>query len=395
MDMLLRYVCSATLAVAAFAFACPAQADTVADWYEASSALGGQARSQVALAMFEAANAVDRRYESYLGFPAASVPANADVAVAVAAHGVLRLGHPTQAAVLQASLDFDLGQVPDGPAKSAGIAVGQAAADAVMKRVTQSAGVAPDYVPATAPGVYVSTDLPVLSMGAYLAKGWFLAKPDEFKPKPPPALKSAEWARAYDEVRRLGRRTGSERTPWQTAAANFWSSNDPELAMRLLAFAPGRSLVQSARLYAKVGMGMADAHVSMSVAKYDYHFWRPITAIRNGAVDGNPKTDPDAAWEPLIRTPLHPEYPCGHCIMASVVATILAAEFGKDAKLTFDDPTMPGSGQVLTPDAYVQAVSMSRIYAGVHYRFSNEAAEEMGRKIGERAVADFMRPLAR
>jgi hypothetical protein len=394
--MVWRLVCSAMLAaLAAAGLATPARADPVADWYEASSALGGQARSQVALAMFEAANAVDRRYESYLGFPAAATPANGEVAVAVAAHGILRLGYPAQAGVLQASLDYNLGLVPDGPAKSAGITIGQAAAAAVMNRFTQSAGVPREYLPATAPGVYVPTDLPVLTMGAYLARGWFLAKPDEFEPRPPPTLKSAEWAQAYNEVRRLGRKTGSERTPFQTASANFWSSNDPELAMRLLSFAPGRSLVQNARLYAKVGMGMADAHVAMSVAKYDYHFWRPITAIRNGANDGNPKTDPDAGWEPLIRTPLHPEYPCGHCIMASVTATIMAAEFGKDAKLVFDDPTMPGTGQVLTPDEYVQAVSMSRIYAGVHYRFSNEAAEEMGRKIGQRAVADFMKPLPR
>ena len=394
--MLWRLVCSAMLAaLAAVGLVSPARADPVADWYEGSSALGGQARSQLALAMFEAANAVDRRYESYLGFPAATTPANADVAVAVAAHGVLKLGYPAQAGVLQASLDQNLGLVPDGPEKSAAIAIGQAAADAVMKRFTQSAGVPPEYLPATAPGIYVPTDLPVLSMGAYLAKPWFMAKPDEFKPKPPPTLKSDQWAKDYEEVRRLGRRTGSERTPFQTASANFWSSNDPELAMRLLSFTPGRSLVQNARLYAKVGMAMADAHVAMSVSKYDYQFWRPITAIRNGANDGNPKTARDAGWEPLIRTPLHPEYPCGHCIMASVVATILAAEFGKDARMAFDDPTLPGSGQVVSPDEYVHSVSMSRIYAGVHYRFSNEAAEEMGRKIAQRAVADFMKPLPR
>jgi hypothetical protein len=392
----LRFRPLIALVVSAIGFGVtPARADPVADWYEASTAMGGQARSQVALAMFEAANAIDRRYESYLGVPAATSPANADIAVAVAAHGVLKFAYPGQAGPLKIALDYDLGQVADGPEKTAAIAIGQSVAELTMKRVTTSSAVAADYLPAATPGLYVPTDLPVLSMGAYQNKPWLMTRPDEFAPKPPPPLTSDAWAKSYDEVRRLGRKTGSERTPFQTAAAQFWANNNPDLAFRMLTAAPGRSLVKNAHFYAMVAMGMADAHVAMTVAKYDNHFWRPITAIRNGEKDGNPKTAPDSGWEPLLGTPLHPEYPCGHCIMAATIATVVAGEFGNAARMTFIDPGMPGAGQALTPAEYARNVSMSRIYAGVHYRFSNEAAEGMGRKIGQRALTGYMKLLAK
>lgn len=382
----------------------PASADVIADWYEAAGTIGSSAvapggvpdpktGAQVALAMFEAVNAIDRRYESYLGFPAASPPASAEAAASAAAAEVLKAAFPKQAETIDQALAYDLGLIADSPEETAGIELGRAAAAAVLKREPSVPGKARDYLPSTTPGLYVPTDLPVLPMTAYLAKCYFLSKPDEFSPGGPPALTSERYTRDFDEVRRLGRRTASERTPAQTAAATFWAGNDYGLALRLLAAGKGRSLVRNARAYALLAMANADARAAITVAKYDNHFWRPITSIRNAETDGNPKTQADSSWEPLLRTPMHPEYPCGHCIGASVTATIFAAEFGRDAPMLFLDPTMPGAAQTLTPAEYVKAVSMSRVYAGVHYRFSNEAAEEMGHKIGEKAVGSFMRPV--
>ena len=384
-----------------------AGADVVSDWNEAARAIvaevagpGPQApprlgvEAQVALAMFEAVNAIDRRFESYLGFPAATAAASPEAAAAVAAHSVLTSVFPGHRPKLDQSLAFHLGLVADGPAKAAGVATGHAAAEAVLKRRRlDSQKPLPHYRPRTSPGVYVQPGLPSLPMSAFVSIPWFLKAPDEVQPPPPPALTSERYARDFDEVRRLGGRERSERTAAQSASADFWAGNRMMLTMRLLTARDGRSLVANARAYALYEMALDDTAAAVAIAKYRTDFWRPITAIRNADEDGNPQTTIDAAWMPYLPTPGFGEYPCGHCSAAAMSAAIVEAEFGRDAPLTFIDSTMPGAGQTLTPADYVREVSMSRIYAGVHYRFSNEAAEEMGRRIAGLAIARSMRPL--
>ena len=384
----------------------PARADVVSDWNEAARAIaaevagtsprGGRSgvEAQVALAIFEAVNAIDRRFESYLGFPAATAPGSQEAAAAVAGHGVLTSVFPAYRTKLDQSLAFHLGLVPDSPARTAGVEIGRAAADAVLRRkLVDSQKPQPNYRPRTSPGVYVQPALPSLPMTVFVTIPWFLKAPDEVQPPPPPALTSDRYAHDYDEVRRLGGRDRSERTDAQTASADFWAGNRMVLAMRLLAARDGRSLVSNARFYALLEMALDDTAAAVAVAKYEANFWRPITAIRNADQDGNPQTTIDPAWMPYLVTPGFGEYPCGHCIGAATSATIVEAEFGRDVRLTFIDSTMPGAGQTLTPAEYVREVSMSRIYAGVHYRFSNEAAEDMGRRIAGLAVARSMRPL--
>jgi len=398
----------ACLAAAFVANVGVAFADPAVEWNEAARAIARMdasgdrppnpaLRAQVALAIFEAANAADPRYGSYVGLEPAQGPVSADAAVAQAAHDVLVRSAPGQAKPLAASLAFDLAAIPDGPAEQAGLALGKRAAAKVLERALLNETPAPDYRPAAQPGVYVPTDLPILPMQAYVGRPWFLTRPDEVMPPAPPALTSARYAKDFDEVRRVGAKTSSERTPAQTAAANFWAGNESDLALRLLIERrPGRSLVQNARFYALLSMAAQDAGLAMAIAKYDNAFWRPITAIRNADKDGNPKTAMDPAWEPLLRTPLHPEYPCGHCIGAAVTATMVAAEFGEtpEGGLLYLDPGMPGAAYTAaSTEEYVQAVSDSRIYAGVHYRFSNEAAVEMGRRIARLALERGMRPL--
>ena len=147
------------------------------------------------------------------------------------------------------------------------------------------------------------------------------------------ALDSAVWARDFNEVKALGARKGSSRTAEQTEIARFWEATKPSIyhgVVRAVADRPGREITRNARLLAAVAQGMDDALIAVFDAKYHYNFWRPITAIRNGDKDGNEATARDAAWMPFIETPMHPEYPCAHCILAATVGTVIEAEAGGD-----------------------------------------------------------------
>jgi PAP2 superfamily len=141
---------------------------------------------------------------------------------------------------------------------------------------------------------------------------------------------------------------------------------------------------------------MDDALIAVADAKYHYNFWRPITAIRNGDLDGNDATEREASWVPLIDTPMHPEYPCAHCILSAAVATVLHAEVGGGTMPTLraTSPTAPGMERSWTTiEALMQEVANARIYDGVHYRTSTEAGTAMGQKIGELAAAKSLQPL--
>src|SRR5262249_37570509 len=147
----------------------------------------------------------------------------------------------------------------------------------------------------------------------------------------PPALGSAGWAQAYNEVKDLGGKASTTRTALQTETAKFWEMTGPGAYKEIIASAiraPGRSLIQNARLLALTSMAQADSYVAIFDAKYTYNLWRPVTAIRNGDLDGNDATALDSGWLPLIDTPMHPEYPCAHCINAGAVCAVLAREFG-------------------------------------------------------------------
>jgi hypothetical protein len=176
--------------------------------------------------------------------------------------------------------------------------------------------------------------------------------------------------------------------------ARFWYTHRWDTSLRQVAARPGRSLQQNARLYALVAMAEADALQAMAQAKLTLDFWRPITAIRNGDRDGNDATDRQADWEPLIKTPPHQEYPCGHCIDSMTVATVLQAEGPPPAEgVAVTSNAMPHAVlYVPSYEAMADQISESRIHAGAHFRSSLEAGKAMGRKIGEYAVKNFLTP---
>ncbi len=169
--------------------------------------------------------------------------------------------------------------------------------------------------------------------------------------------------------------------------------------MRLAADAPGRTPVQNARMFAVYQLAFDDAVLAMSAAKAHYDFWRPITAIRNAADDGNDATAPDAGWVPLLGTPNFAEYPCGHCAVAGALGEVMESEVGPRPAtgVRVASQAIPNSAVRVLPswDEWVQEVSDSRIYGGVHYRFSNDAGEEIGRRAARMVIDQVMRPLPR
>jgi hypothetical protein len=218
----------------------------------------------------------------------------------------------------------------------------------------------------------------------------------QFRPGPPPPLASPEWARDYNEIKEAGGKKSATRTAEHTEIGRFWAMTGPgawEPIVRQLAAIPGRTLLQNARLFALVEMAGADAYVSVFDAKYAFNFWRPVTAIRNGDLDGNGETMRAADWEPLIDTPMHPEYPCAHCITSQAVATVLEAEFGSaPVPLSMTSSTAPGvTHKCSSIQEWADEISCARIYAGVHYRNSTVVGQAMGKKIGELAEKTYLR----
>lgn len=328
-----------------------------------------------------------------------SMPAGtADVAIAAANRAVLSKLAPTQQAALEAAYAAALSATADGDAKTRGIALGEQAAAAALALRAGDDVLAPEtWRPQTKPGVYLPTPVPSALQWPQ-RKPWLMARADQFRPAPPPSLTSALWARDYNEIKAIGAGDSRRRNDQQTRIARFWEAVEPAIyaqVVRSVADAPDRNLADNARLYAAVYQAIDDALIAVFDAKHHYGFWRPVTAIRNGDIDGNDATERDASWLPLIDTPMHPEYPCAHCIVASTVGTVLKAELGSRPAPTLSTTSSKAPGVVrhwTRIEDFVQEVSDARIYDGVHYRNSTEVGTAMGAKIGALAVARYPPP---
>lgn len=399
-------------AVAAAGLTAPASADAVCEWMDLAGRLNAAAQAapspqspeqtrastRTALAMFEALNAIDRRYQSYLGFEPADGTASQDSAAATAAYKVLVHHYPAQKTALDDSYTLAMAGIKDERAREAGRMLGEKAAAAAIA----AGGIDPSvpqepYRPRTSPGEWIGASLPSLEPHWTAFRPWAIPSAEALRPPPPVALNSARWARDYDEVRRLGARASTERSPYQTLVARYRQAFDTTPSMRQVADAPGRTPVQNARMFAVYQMAFDDAAHAMVAAKLHYNYWRPITAIRNGAGDGNDSTQPDPAWLPLLPTPNFSEYPCGHCTVAAAIAEVMTAETGNRPAggVRIMSQAIPTSVVQALPswDEWAQEVSDSRIYGGVHYRFSNEAGEQIGRRAARIVLDKVMKPL--
>ena len=379
-----------------------ARADAITDWNLKAGEIITEAKlgtppairamALVQTAAYEAANAITGRYPASRLQVAPARGASVDAAIAAAHRATLVKAMPAQQASIEAAYQAALAKIADSPAKAAGIAVGEKAAAAVLAARADDMPASPEaYRPHTSAGVYVPTAsvaVPVWSQ----RKPWLMTSAAQFRPGPPPALTSAEWVRNYNEVKALGGKTSAQRTAEQADIAKFWEYSLPSIyfgVVNSVASQPGREPTQNARLYATAAQAMDDALIAVFDAKYHYNFWRPATAIRNGDIDGNDATDREPSWAPFVDNPMHPEYPSGHGILAGAVGVVLKSEIGNGSmpQLATASPSAKGATRRWTSiDDFTKEIGDARIYGGLHYRFSTDAAEAMGRKIGELAV---------
>lgn len=404
-----NFMKTALAAGACALFAAPvAMADAITDWNERGVAAGYTARISpdmhsrcmaiMHLSMFEAVNAIEPRYTPYRTVIRADRGASKEAAAATAAHHVMVKLFPDQAKESDTALHEGLSRIADGPAKAEGIRVGQQAAAAILAERGKDNHDAPIlYRPFTTPGTYVPTPFPASSTWGAVHP-FTLKSRDQFRPPAPYALTSAQWATDYNESRTLGAKTGSRRSPEQTEIARFWQLIGPATynpVTRQVAMAKQLDLLDNARVFALSAMATADAAVAVFDAKYAYNFWRPVTAIRLGDTDGNDATPMDAAWEPFTQTPMHPEYPCAHCIFQGSAASVLQTLYGDSVpRFTLTSTTAPGVTRSFDKlSDYVADVVNGRVYEGVHYRTSGDVGAAMGKQIGEHVVQNYLKPL--
>ena len=388
------------------AFAGAAHADVIMDWNAKADAIAAEkqvlpaqqsrAMSMLHIAMFEAVNAIERRYAPYKLTLSADRSTSKEAAAAAAAYDVLLAIYPDQKAVLDTARTASLSGIPETEGKSNGIALGKKAAEGVIAfRASDGIDAQERYRPSTKPGVYVPTIVPLFStIGA--TTPWVMTSGSQFRPGPPPALDSERWTRDVNEIREIGARNSTVRTAEQTTIGRFWFLVGPRSynpIVRQAAMAKKMDVVDCARLFALTSIAGFDAIVAVFDAKYQYNFWRPVTAIRNADITQNPATSREESWLPLGDTPMHPEYPCAHCITSAAISTVLRNVVGDEfGEFSLTSPTAPGVTRKWTRlQDYSDEVANARIYAGFHYRFSTEVGKDMGTKIGELTVLTQLR----
>jgi hypothetical protein len=410
-----RSVWAATIgAWLAVGAAAPACANVITDWDEKAVAvvmptgLAGvtpqiyhaqRVMGMVHAAMFDAVNSIERRYRPYLVQLPADPTTSKEAAAAAAAAAVLAAIDEKTAGEMKGALATYLASIPDGAAKSDGVKLGEAVAAKVLEaRANDGHEAADAYRPRTTPGVYVPTAITAASMWSNV-KPFAMANSSQFRPDPPISLTSEEWATDFNELKDYGGKTSVKRSAQQTETARFWLMVGPPAYhpfVRQLVTAKQMNVGDSARFMALVAVGLNDALIAVFDAKYHYNFWRPITAIRNGDIDGNPATDPEATWQPIDNTPMHPEYPCAHCILSGTVAGVIKAALGTMdiPEIAVTSATAPGVTHRWTNmTAFTDEVANARIWAGFHYRFSTRVGTEMGLNIGEYVVKSVMQPV--
>jgi len=356
----------------------------------------------VNLAMFDAVNAIEQRYAAYraqVAAPNAASPAAAAVGAGCAAISAL---YPTQRDSVQKECTGFVIRLPAGEVDAASIAFGESVGRSqVEARKDDGFGTPNAWRPTTQPGTYVPTAMPV-GWDLRSMRPFAMREPSQFRPGPPPALASEAWARDYNEIKAIGSRSSTQRTPEQASIARYWYysgvlSLTPQ--MQQAARAAGPHISDRARILALTNMAASDAGVAVFDAKYAYNFWRPLTAIRNGDIDGNDATERDAAWLPLLDAPMHPEYPCAHCITSTAVGEVLASVLGTGELAT---PLSAPAAGVPPAEAAVRSwrrvsdiateMSNARIWSGIHFRNSTEVGAAMGREIGRYVLETQLKP---
>jgi len=356
--------------------------------------------------IYDAVNAIDRTYKPY----AVDVPAlpgtSAEAAVAAAAHRALVALFPAQTATFDTEFAVSLATITDGSSKANGVALGNLVADKMLTlRANDGSSTVVTYTPGSGPGVWIPTPP---AFAAALLPQWGNVTPfamtsgSQFAPNSPPALTSAAYTAAFNEVKDLGSAASATRTADQTAIAKFWADGSgtftPPGHVNKIAQAAADSqhntLSQNARLFAELNVAEADAAIMAWNTKFATNFWRPVTAIRAADTDGNPNTAQDDTWTPLLVTPPFPTYVSGHSSFSAAGAAVLKSFFGRDNiafTISSEDPTVSDRSFTSFTQA-AQEAGQSRIYGGIHYQFDNQDALAAGTKIGNFVARNFFLP---
>ena len=395
-----------------------AKADPVLDWnaiaIDTAVANGqnpfAQARfaAIVQVAVFEAVNAITGDYRPYVGGIGAPRGASADAAAVEAAYRVLSTYFPANTS-LDAARASSLASIPDGQAKIDGIATGDAAAYALIALRSNDGSSPPQFkTPGPpVPGAWQATvSCPIVNgVASGIAFQWQNITPfgirsaKEFLLGPPPALRSNEYAKTYNEVMRVGSLDSTERPPDRSDVATYYAATSPTQAFnqaaRQIAQEQRRSLSENARALALINMAISDSLVAAFFNKYRYNFWRPETAIHAGATDGNPKTAADPDFVPFIVTPCFPSYPSNHGSAANAAAAIMRRLYGEAGhSITLSNPAVPTI--VLQYTSFRQItndISDARVYGGIHFRTDQDAGALLGVAVGRAVYRDRLRPV--
>jgi hypothetical protein len=396
-------------AAACAALVAPARADTVTEWnLNATNALMVTAAqppqmsvphlAMVHGAVYDAVNAIDGGHEGYLISSRSS--GSKEAAAATAAYRVLTQLVPAQQATLDAQYAASLAGVPDGPAKTGGIAVGEQAAAAMIAARTNDGRFGAFRFPVgTGPGAWRPV-LPafVNDPNAWLkdVKPFLIEDPAQFRSPGPLALTSNRYAHDFEEVKSLGSSSSTERSADQTHAARYWAENPPATwsrVFRTLSAQQGLTLVENARLYAMLYMTAADALISVWDDKAHWSFWRPITAIREAAGDGNPDTQPQDDWTPLIANPPYPEHPSGHAGLSGSIVKTLQQFFGTDEIAWTDTNNARLTRSFSSFSQAIQEIVDARVWSGIHFRTADKQGQRIGRTVASYQQSHYFRPL--
>jgi hypothetical protein len=424
MDLKNRRVAASAVLVAAIALPAaaaqiPAQAtvsattanpQVVLDWHAtavatvlASGANQAEAAIYIGLtqaAVYDAVIAIEKGFEPYLIVPGVPPGSSAEAAAAAAAYGVLASYFPAQKPALDVAYATSLAGIPDGIAQDRGVLVGQQVATGLVAARTDDGRGAPGtFTPTPAPGVWRATPpamLPALSPWMATVTPLLLQNASQFRPGPPPALTSRQYANDFEETRLYGGKTGSLRTAEQTEVARFWTENVPQQLNRTLhnlVVRLGLDLRHAARGLAMGTTMMADALIACWDAKYTYGFWRPITAIPAAATDGNDRTTPDPTWEPLLPTPNHPEYTSAHnCVTAAVGVTAKALVGGNRIELDVTSTVTGTTRHYAHTNDLERDIVNARVWVGFHWRTSDQVGYRLGEQVSRWALDRRFRP---
>ena len=365
----------------------------------------------VQASVFDAVNGIKGRYTQF--HPevlTAEAPrgASAPAAAAGAAYTALVAFFPAQKPTFDAQLAATLATLSDDDNNGTslpvarGLAWGQTVANAIMAWRAGDGFTAtlPPYIVGPLPSWQPTPPAfapPAFRQFATMTP-WTMTSPGQFLPPPPPALTSARYTQDFNEVKAIG--TAATSTPELIATARFWGGQFDTVATMWnraaepLAAGQRMSLVAGARFFALLNSSMADAVIAVWNAKNAYNTWRPITAIQNADVDGNPGTTIDPGWTPVLTTPAFQEYPSGHSGVSTAASTVLASFFGNDTTFTVSSDGVPGEPRTYSSfSGALDEVGLARIAGGIHFRFACDTARQMGQAVADQNIATELRPL--